>query len=155
MKILVASDSHGNAQVLLDAVFDVGPSLLLHLGDGERDCDKVRAAFPQVTVRACRGNGDFRAREPDYDEFVAENRRIFMTHGHLYGVKTGLDSLIGAGMSRGADIVLFGHTHRAYREEIDGMLIVNPGSIGLGQKTYAVLDIERGVISCSIAELGR
>ena len=155
MKILVASDSHGNTQALIDAVFDVSPQLLLHLGDGERDCDKIRALFPQVTVRAVRGNGDFRSREPENDEFVLEDKRFVMTHGHLYGVKSSLDAVLTAGFTREADILLFGHTHRRHREEIGGMLVLNPGSIGFGAKTYAVLHIGHGAVGCSFEELAR
>ncbi|SHH92387.1 hypothetical protein SAMN02745823_01454 [Sporobacter termitidis DSM 10068] len=155
MKILAASDSHGNTQALLDAVFDVSPQLVLHLGDYERDCDKLREAFPLLTVRAVRGNGDFRSREPEYDEFVVEDKRIFMTHGHLHGVKTGLGAVLNAGLLRRADILLYGHTHRAHREEFEGMLVINPGSIGLGAKTYAVLDIEHGAVKCEIISLAR
>jgi uncharacterized protein len=154
MKILVASDSHGNTQALLDAVFDTSPQLVLHLGDYERDCDKLRAAYPLLTVRAVRGNGDLRSREPDHDEFVLENKRFFMTHGHLYGVKTSLDSVLNAGFLRRADILLYGHTHRAFREEYDGMLVINPGSVGLGAKTYAVLEIEHGAVKCELSSLG-
>jgi putative phosphoesterase len=153
MKILIASDSHGNTAALIDAVFDVSPQLILHLGDFERDCDKLRAVFPQVMVRACRGNGDFRSREPDNDEFVLEGKRFFMTHGHLYGVKTSLDAVLNAGILRRADILLYGHTHRVHQEEIDGMLVLNPGSIGLGAKTYAVLELEHGAVRCSIVAL--
>jgi len=153
MKIIVASDSHGDSQTLLNALFDENPQLFLHLGDFERDCDKVRKAFPQLMIRAVRGNGDFRGREPDYDEFVLDNKRIFMTHGHLYGVKTSLDALMNAGFLRGADILLFGHTHTPYYEIIEGMHIINPGSIGFSAKTYAVLEIEHGVIKCRIAQM--
>lgn len=153
MKILVVSDSHGNTQALLDAVFDVSPQLVLHLGDYERDCGKLRRVYPHLPVRAVRGNGDIRSREPEYDEFVLENRRFFMTHGHLYGVKTGLESLLNAGMLRRADVLLFGHTHRAYRGDFEGMLLLNPGSIGMGAKTYAVLSVEHGEISCQIMNL--
>jgi putative phosphoesterase len=147
------SDSHGNTQALVDAVFDENPQLILHLGDYERDCDKVRAVYPQIDLRAVRGNGDFRGREPDYDEFVAADKRIFMTHGHLYGVKWGLDSVLNAGFLRGADILLFGHTHTPYYEVKEQMHIVNPGSIAFGAQTYAVLEIEHGVIRCHIVSL--
>jgi len=153
MKILVVSDSHGNTQALLNAVFDVSPQLVLHLGDYERDCGKLRGAFPHLPVRAVRGNGDIRSMEPDYDEFVLERRRFFMTHGHLYGVKTGLEALKSAGRLRRTDVLLFGHTHRAYREDFGGMLLLNPGSIGMGAKTYAVLSVEHGEISCQIMNL--
>jgi putative phosphoesterase len=153
MKIIVMSDSHGNTQALLDAVFDENPQLILHLGDCEKDCDKVRRVYPDINLRAVRGNGDFRAREPEYDEFVAESKRIFMTHGHMYGVKSSLDSVLNTAFSRSADILLFGHTHIPYYEVIDEMHVVNPGSIAFGAQTYAVLEIEHGVIRCRITRL--
>jgi putative phosphoesterase len=153
MKIIVMSDSHGNTQALIDAVFDENPQLILHLGDYEKDCDKVRKVYPNIDLRAVRGNGDFRAREPAYDEFVVGNKRIFMTHGHLYGVKSSLDSVLNAGFLRGADILLFGHTHMPYYEVIDQMHVLNPGSIAFGAQTYAVLDIEHGVLRCRMTRL--
>lgn len=153
MKIIVISDSHGNSQGILDAVFDENPALILHLGDYERDCDKVRKAYPSINLRAVRGNGDFRGREPEYDEFVVLSKRVFMTHGHLYGVKTGLGSIVNSGLARGADILLFGHTHIPYYNVVEGMHIVNPGSIAFRGQTYAVLEIEHGVINCRITGL--
>lgn len=153
MKILIFSDSHGNTQALMNAVFDTAPQLILHLGDYERDCAAVRKAYPDICLRAVRGNGDLRGAEPDYDEFLIEGKRIFMTHGHLYGVKTGLDSLLNAGFLRGADIILFGHTHIPFNRNYDGLLLLNPGSIGLGAKTYAVLDIEHGAVKSQIFNL--
>ncbi len=92
---------------------------------------------------------------PDNDEFVLEGKRIFMTHGHLYGVKTGLGAVLNAAVTRSADILLFGHTHRVHKELFNGMLVVNPGSVGLGLKTYAVLEIKHGAVECSIVGHGR
>lgn len=155
MKIIVMSDSHGNAQALIDAVFDENPQMILHLGDYEKDCDKLRKVFPDTDFRAVRGNGDFRVREPEYDEFVVAEKRIFMTHGHLYGVKYSLNSILNAGFLKCADIVLFGHTHTPFYEVVEKMHIVNPGSIAFGAQTYAVLEIEHGVISCHIVNLNR
>jgi putative phosphoesterase len=92
-------------------------------------------------------------REPEYDEFVIENKRIFMTHGHLYGVKTSLDALMNEGFVRHADILLFGHTHIPYYKVMQRMCIVNPGSAGREPKTYAVLEIEHGAINCRIVKI--
>ena len=155
MKILVFSDSHGSTQPMLDAVSDEDPKLILHLGDYTRDCAVVLEAFPRIPLRSVRGNGDFHANEPDYDEFVLYNKRIFMTHGHLYGVKTGLASVLNAAFLRRADVLLFGHTHTPFQETVETLLAVNPGSIGFGKKTYAVLEIEHDVVKCEIVELKR
>ena len=152
MKILVFSDSHGNTPPMLDAVLKENPQLILHLGDHSRDSIKLLEAYPRIPLRAVRGNCDGMAAEPDSDEFVIHDKRIFMMHGHLYGVKLGLGSALNTAMLHRADILLFGHTHMPYKETVEGLLAVNPGSIGMGQKTYAVLEIEDGAVDCKIVK---
>lgn len=153
MKILVVSDSHGNTLALLRAVAVTGPDMILHLGDHDRDCSIIRDTFPDIMTRAVRGNCDMNSLETDADEFVIEGKRVFMVHGDAYGVKYSLDSLITAAMYRSADVVLYGHTHRAHAEVFEDMLLLNPGSVGLGMKTYAVLKIEHGIVNYKILEL--
>jgi putative phosphoesterase len=149
MKIIVFSDSHGSVQPMLDAVFDENPDMILHLGDLARDCIRVRQTYPDIVLRTIRGNCDGSA-PADGDEFVTQGKRIFMTHGHLYGVKFGLGGVLNAAYVRSADVLLFGHTHMPLHETLDGLLVVNPGSIGMGKKTYAVLSIEHGAVDCRI-----
>lgn len=148
MRILVVSDSHGDTESLCLAVSRTGPELILHLGDHDSDCAVLYARFPQIPLRRVRGNCDGVSREAERDEFVVEGKRIFMTHGHRQYVKSGLDSLMTAAGICGADIALFGHTHMPLDAEIDGLRLINPGSIGTGRKTYAVLEIQHGAISC-------
>jgi putative phosphoesterase len=152
MKILVLSDSHGNTQPMLDAVSDEDPRLILHLGDHSRDCAALLEAYPRIPLRSVRGNCDGRAGEPDWDEFVIEGKRIFMTHGHLYGGKTGRGRVLNAAFLREADILLFGHTHTPFQATDEGLLVVNPGSVGMGKRTYAVLELEHGAVGCKIVE---
>jgi predicted phosphodiesterase len=73
--------------------------------------------------------------------------------------------------SLGARLVLYGHTHRPVDRRVDGMRIVNDGSVGLPMDgnpdpAYALLDFENGDCSVTIrrvtyhrdaviAELGR
>ena len=38
---------------------------------------------------------------------------FFATHGHYYGVSMGEERLKAEARGRGADIVMYGHTHRA------------------------------------------
>ena len=154
MKVLVVSDSHGNINALRRAAAITGPDVVLHLGDHDSDCAEIRSILPDAMIRAVRGNCDPTSRELDADEFVLEGKRIFMVHGHNHGVKYSLDSLVTAGMYMEADIVLFGHTHRPYAEYYDDMLVLNPGSIGMGKKTYAVLEIGHGAVSYELCELG-
>jgi len=81
---------------------------------------------------------------------VLGGKRFFMTHGHMYMVKTGYSSIIDYAACRGADVLLFGHTHVPYYSIWENLSIINPGSIGMGGKTYAVLDFKNGNLTCEI-----
>ena len=73
--------------------------------------------------------------------------KFFCTHGDRYGVKYTLDALLNAAYFAGADIVLFGHTHRALSETMQGLYVVNPGTAGVGAMcTYACIETRDGAI---------
>lgn len=61
--------------------------------------------------------------------FSLAGRKIYCTHGHRHYVSYGLDTLYSIAENIPADIVFFGHTHRAYFEETFGTLFLNPGSL--------------------------
>jgi len=151
MKILVVSDSHGDSGAILLAASLMMPELILHLGD--HDDDLTATMCPEVPVRAVRGNCDPRSDKPDEEILNLGDKRIFMTHGHLYGVKTGTEAIISAAKAKGADALLFGHTHMPLYETADGIVLINPGSIGRGQKTYAILEIKNGAVLCEIKSI--
>ena len=50
---------------------------------------------------------------------VGKNK-LFVTHGHAYGVKSGLGRLAERAKTLGADVVLYGHTHIPEQREIEG-----------------------------------
>lgn len=154
MKILVMSDSHGNKSAMIKTAALESPDMILHLGDHAGDCSEIRMEYPDIPLRCVKGNCDRSSYEPETDEFVLCGKRFFMAHGHLYRVKTGFSSIINAASCRGADILLFGHTHIPYRSIDAQMAIVNPGSIGMNSRSYAVLDLENGAFSCEICFAG-
>ena len=73
---------------------------------------------------------------------------FFYTHGHHYGVKMGSERLAECAGERGADVALFGHTHR--RELVRGVgtaaTVFNPGSLRDGG-SYGVITITNGKCS--------
>ena len=153
MKILVMSDSHGNTDAMCMAVSLESPDLILHLGDHDRDCAVVADEFAHIPLRAVRGNCDFVSTEPETYDFTLGGKRFFMTHGHLYGVKRELRTITDTAVGRAADVLLFGHTHSSCYAKEYGIDIINPGSIGTGKKTYAVLEIKNGMLICNIKRL--
>jgi len=153
MKILVLSDSHKAKDNILTAVELESPDMVLHMGDHEKDCLIIEQNYPYLPVRTVRGNCDSWALGLDNDEFELEGKRFFMTHGHLFNVKTSKDSLIASAKNRDADVVLYGHTHIPHYEVIDGLTIINPGSVNNPLKYYAILEIKNGVTKCDLKSL--
>ena len=158
MDILIASDTHGRRDRLAEVLRRNGAGILLFLGDGLRDLEVVSE---DVTVRAVRGNCDFTGR--DIPESRIENFgtcRVFMTHGHRFGVKSSLTSAICTAAEADADILLYGHTHIPFERmlptgfEIGGctlkkpLQVFCPGSLGEprdGIPTFGTLTIRNGI----------
>ena len=77
--------------------------------------------------------------------------RLFLTHGHLFGVKSGMSRLKLEADRVGADIALFGHTHRPFLEEDGGVWYMNPGAARDGR--YGVIEMKDGAFTCELKEL--
>jgi len=153
MRILVMSDSHGSKTNMFDAIRKESPDVVLFLGDNIRDCEDFESKYPKIMLRAVKGNCDQGYRGLEMDEFVLEGKKFFMTHGHLFNVKLGKTKILDAATVRGVDILLFGHTHIPYHSDKDGLFTLNPGSIGSGGKSYAVLEIKNGVVEVEFGSL--
>lgn len=145
MKIVVFSDSHRIKSAMLGVVETESPETIIHLGDHDKDSEVILSTYPDIPTRCVRGNCDYSSSANEIDKFVLAGKKFFITHGHLFSVKTGLSSITRAAVDDETDILLFGHTHIPYSAELDNLIIINPGSIGIGQ-TYAVLDIKNGTV---------
>ena len=127
--MLILSDTHGN----LSGVEELLPLIaendyVVHLGDGGADMRKARSLYPEK-VYACAGNCDFYSPLPLDGEIEVEGIKIYFCHGHRYGVKHHLYALAEEAKRRGCDIALYGHTHIAQITEVDGVTLINPGSL--------------------------
>jgi putative phosphoesterase len=119
------SDTHGLIRPeALHALAAV--DVILHAGDvgGASVLDALRAIAP---VRAVSGNVDL------LDGTLAaaidlelEGTRIHVSHGHELGSPT--PERLAARYA--ADVIVFGHTHKAIVRTIGGTLVVNPGAAG-------------------------
>lgn len=149
-RYLVISDSHGDVGAVYRALAaQPEAEAVLHLGDGAADLTAVSSAFPQLAFYQVRGNGDFAsdaAGIPYAREECLGGKRFFLTHGHLYGVKSDPLRVIYAARERGADVLLYGHTHLPLTDYEDGLHILNPGSLR-ASGTYGVVDLsDAGVV---------
>ncbi len=146
MRIGIMGDTHGNSFFIQQAVAAADSvDFWLHTGDFYRDA-MFLSSFTGLAVTAVAGNCDGRA-EAKPDEFLeVEGYRIWLTHGHSYGVKLGLNELCEWARRYEADIVVFGHTHQAEILNEAGLLLINPGSAAMprhGKKrTIVVLELK-------------
>lgn len=73
----------------------------------------------------------------DYSIILYNNRRLFLTHGHIYN-KNNLPNL------NENDILMHGHTHIPAAEKLEQIYLFNPGSITLPKEgnpnSYGILD---------------
>ena len=152
-KILVISDSHGNAKNV-KRILDLCPDadMIVHLGDGASDLSSLFPDNYEKPFALIEGNGEYygfvgadRRYRPKRTETVEfEGKKIFMTHGHKYNVRYSTALLAKKGKEMGADICLYGHTHRKDLDEVMGITVINPGT---ASESYAVLEIENGEIN--------
>ena len=161
MKYLFASDIHGSAyycRKLLDAFREEQAERLVLLGDllyhGPRN-DLPREYAPKEVIAllnehknkiyAVRGNCDAEVDQmvlefpvmADYCILSVDGRTFYATHGHIYN-QDNLPPL------REGDILIHGHTHVLKAQQMDGYILLNPGSVSIPKEgnpaTYAVLE---------------
>ena len=170
MKYLVVSDIHGSrsgAAAVPELFEELHADAILCLGDvlyhGPRNNlpedyapkDVISILNPlSPHIFAVRGNCDAEVDQmvldfpltADYNEFLLKSRKVFMTHGHVYGP----DHL--PRLAPG-DVFLSGHTHIPTAEIAEDIFLLNPGSISLPKgghpRTYAVLE-EEGFTICTL-----
>ncbi len=151
-KILVLSDTHrsvGAAADIIRSMPDI--SAILHAGDCTCDAEELRELFPKIPIYYVRGNNDWFSDAPDSLVIKIGGTTIFLTHGHNERVKheLTLSTLIKRGENCGADLIVFGHTHKAYNDPSGKIAVLNPGSITYGG-TYATAEIDGGRIKTAI-----
>ena len=150
MKFLVASDSHGALARLIEMTL-VHPDIdnFIFLGDGDRDIEDFMNAYSGCKFYVVSGNCDHFSQRPDFDVIDTSKGGILYTHGHRFEVKNGLAKLIWGAKKLNAKVALYGHTHIAKTDEIDGILFFNPGSIKNGE--YGILELsEKGLYATNL-----
>lgn len=143
MKLAVFSDSHGYPDKMIRAIEQSAPDMIIHLGDGGTDISQIEKQFPHIPLKAVRGNCDLSSNLPETELFSVGAVKIYITHGHLYGVKRVLYPLIDKAIGLDANIVMYGHTHIADCSMVGGLHLLNPGTCGLSvSPSYAEVVID-------------
>lgn len=159
--VLIISDTHGRGDLARQVITLTRPDLILFCGDGLRDLAFDPLPCPLYAVR---GNCDFFSVPTvgSVEETITltlDGLKLLLTHGHRYGVKSGLGALIAKGAQEKADAVIFGHTHepllltltpenasaRFGIQLTKPLHLCNPGSLGYPPHSFGRLTLRNSI----------
>jgi len=151
----LVADTHGMLRAGLTAAFE-GVELIIHAGDvgGREVVDRLSLLAPVLAVR---GNIDPIGGAGLPSELVhdVDGLTLHVSHGHELGHPTP-EALLAC---YPADIIVYGHTHKALVHRSGRRLVVNPGAAGprrfFAVPSVARLAVENGLADVEIIELGR
>ena len=159
-RILVISDTHipRVAHDMPQKIYDqiIASDMVMHAGDFVEEVllDKL---IKLKDTRAVYGNMDsarIQARLKQKETILVEKVRIGMIHG--YGAPATIIETV-AKECRGADVIVFGHSHAAVNVVKDGVLFFNPGSptdnIFAKYNSYGILKIDGKDVKGEIIKL--
>lgn len=146
MLVAVVSDTH-RIKEYTEKVKNVikKADVLIHLGDNIEDLEELREGFNGL-VYGVKGNCDFDGSMPREQLIQIEDKKILITHGDRYQVKSDINRLYYAALEQGAELALFGHTHIPLITEFNGVHFINPGSPSLPrvkERTIAFIEINK------------
>lgn len=151
-KIVIVSDTHGNKTALKKVENIILESdLAIHLGDGLSDvfslCEEAQKKFVLIE-----GNCDKNSGLSTERVIEIEGKKIFLTHGHLFGVKGKKDKLIEYAKSLKCDVALYGHTHKCSVDKFETITLINPGTLSRTNPewSFCYLIIEKNKIIATI-----
>ncbi len=144
-RIIVVSDTHRHLEYVLQFLENIKEfDMIIHLGDNIFDADTLKKLYPQKPIIAVKGNTDISSCESEVFCNI-EGVDFLITHGHIYGVKTGMERLYFRACELGAEVVLYGHTHIPVCEKENDILMLNPGGHNSLNRGVGIIEIEEGV----------
>jgi putative phosphoesterase len=148
VRLGILADTHGTLRPEVLEVFAM-VDLILHAGDvGDPGIlDRLEVLAPVTAVYGNVDGGLLRRRLPRVAELKVDGFVFVVTHGDQYGSPT--PRVLKAAFPE-ADVVVFGHTHRAVLHDFDDFsVVVNPGAAGAARSalppSVAIMETEPGI----------
>ncbi|MEW6522970.1 MAG: metallophosphoesterase [Bacillota bacterium] len=160
MRVLILGDTHipEGGQVPIQLLQQAGRAdLVLHTGDfTSLDCYRQ---FESVAPRlyAVRGNRDRDELEAillPVERFEVAGLRIVLAHGDQWGRPR--PSRMARQFGQNADVVVYGHLHKPFVEQLGPCMVINPGSPVAPRSSlasYVVASFQDGKASARITFL--
>ena len=161
MLIGLISDTHipDRAKKIPEKVFDIFENVDLILHTGDLTSLKIIEELEKIApVMAIQGNID-RAKGtnlPKTKIIEAEGLKIGMAHGEVYP-RGDTQQLLYIAKELDVDILVTGHSHQPKIEQIESVLLLNPGSPvvpRLSDKTVMLLEINDKDVDVEVIKIG-
>lgn len=111
-----------NPKEVAEVLNEYADKIIAVRGNCDSEVDEMVLKFPMMTT---------------FSMVLYNNRRVFLTHGHIYN-EDNLPKL------RDGDVFVYGHTHIPKAEKMGNIFIINPGSITFPKEnnpnSYGVLE---------------
>jgi putative phosphoesterase len=160
VKIGVISDTHSIPipKKVLEAFSQV--DCIIHAGD-ICDTDTLKLLRKMKDVRAVQGNMDdskIKKKLPLREYFDCEGIHIGVAHGHIGPSRDpSVNAKAQFNETEPLDILIYGHSHEAVNNTVDGILFFNPGSPNDLVKarffSYGIIDIQKGAVKAEIIKI--
>ncbi len=159
MIIGVLSDTHSFniPSVLIERLKSV--DLIIHAGD-ICDLNTLKSLNKIKPTKAVQGNMDDLAVKkllPAKEIIACDHIRIGVTHGHIGEGREALKNAMATFKNDKMDVVIFGHSHQALKEQVGGTLYFNPGSpndlVRAKFFSYGLITVETGKVKAEIIKI--
>ncbi|MDE7479145.1 MAG: metallophosphoesterase [Lachnospiraceae bacterium] len=147
MRILIVSDTHRKNENYMKVLQKAGKlDMVIHLGDIEGSEDAIQEAAG-CPVEMVAGNNDFFSNLPSEKTLQIGRYCVMITHGHRYYISMGNEMLKKEAIVQGADIVMYGHTHKPVIDISDKIIAINPGSLSYPRQenkkpSYIIMELD-------------
>ena len=157
-KVLVVSDNHGSLHMIKKIINIEKPQYVIHAGDFCVSKSEIESLVDMYVA----GNNDYDGK--DLEKFSIEEVNILLTHGHqyssLFNHDKWLERLSNEAIANNCQVVIYGHSHKEEIAKVNGVSIINPGSINYPRNknrtpSYAILEINRDKMKTNIQYINK
>jgi uncharacterized protein len=162
MLIGLISDTHipERASEIPENVFQIFKDVEMILHAGDLISIEVKDILNDIAPTTCvQGNMDryYGTRLPERELIEVGGLKIGLNHGEVYP-RGDTQQLRYIGLEMGVDVLITGHTHSAFVNELEDLLLLNPGSPTvprLSDPSVMLLDVDEGGVEAQIIKIGK
>lgn len=124
VKIIITSDAHGHFS-RLERIARIHDDADYYLDAGDSE-GRASSIIPFISVE---GNNDASFAFPKTRVIDVYPHKIYVTHSHEFFASQRTEGLVRKAQRLGCNFVIYGHSHVPDVQKIQGVTLINPGSL--------------------------